>query len=78
MSRSEPMIADIDTYIDKCKFHLVSNTKIIVNIEQLDDMLTELRLKTPEEVEKFQKILSDKDALIADVREQAEPIVNAA
>ena len=41
-------------------------------------MLAELRLKTPEEVKKYQKILNNKDAIIADAKEQAESIINAA
>ena len=55
MSRIEQMISDIESYIDNCKFQPLSNTKIIVNKEQLEDMLNELRLKTPEEVKKYQK-----------------------
>ena len=56
MSRIEQLISDIESYIDNCKFQPLSNTKIIVNKEQLEDMLAELRLKTPEEVKKYQKI----------------------
>lgn len=47
MSRIEQLISDIESYIDNCKFQPLSNTKIIVNKEQLEDMLAELRLKTP-------------------------------
>lgn len=65
MSRIEQLISDIESYIDNCKFQPLSNTKIIVNKEQLEDMLAELRLKTPEEVKKYQKILNNKDAIIA-------------
>ena len=57
MSRIEQLISDIESYIDNCKFQPLSNTKIIVNKEQLEDMLAELRLKTPEEVKKYQKML---------------------
>lgn len=78
MSRIEKIISDIESYIDNCKFQPLSNTKIIVNKDQLEDMLNELRLKTPEEVKKYQKILNNKDAIIADAKEQAETIVNAA
>ena len=78
MSRIEQLISDIESYIDNCKFQPLSNTKIIVNKDQLEDMLNELRLKTPEEVKKYQKILNNKDAIIADAKEQAETIVNAA
>ena len=45
MSRIEQLISDIESYIDNCKFQPLSNTKIIVNKEQLEDMLAELRLK---------------------------------
>ncbi|MDO5382875.1 MAG: vacuolar family H+-ATPase subunit H [Eubacteriales bacterium] len=78
MSRIEQLISDIESYIDNCKYQPLSNNKIIVNKEQLEDMLAELRLKTPEEVKKYQKILSNKDAIIADAKEQAEAIINAA
>ena len=58
MSRIEQLISDIESYIDTCKYYPLSNVKIIVNKETLEDMLTELRLKTPDEVKKYQKILS--------------------
>ena len=64
MSRIEQIISDIESYIDNCKFQPLSNTKIIVNKDKLEDMLNELRLKTPEEVKKYQKILNNKDAII--------------
>ena len=73
MSRIEQLISDIESYIDTCKYYPLSNVKIIVNKEQLEDMLTELRLKTPDEVKKYQKILSNTDA-----KEQADAIINAA
>ena len=78
MSRIEQLISDIESYIDTCKYYPLSNVKIIVNKEQLEDMLTELRLKTPDEVKKYQKILSNKDAILADAKEQADAIINAA
>ena len=78
MSRIEQLISDIESYIDTCKYYPLSNVKIIVNKETLEDMLTELRLKTPDEVKKYQKILSNKDAILADAKEQADAIINAA
>ena len=65
MSRIEQLISDIESYIDTCKYYPLSNVKIIVNKEQLEDMLTELRL-------------SNKDAILADAKEQADAIINAA
>lgn len=77
MSRIEQLISDIEGYIDNCRFQPLSNNKIIVNKDQLQEMLSELRLKTPEEIKKYQKILNNKDAIIADAKEQADAIINA-
>ena len=57
MSRIEQLISDIEAYIDNCKYQPFSNNKIIVDKDQLEDMLSELRLKTPDEIKKYQKIL---------------------
>lgn len=78
MSRIEQMICDIESYIDSCKFYGLSKNKIIVDRNEMEDMLKELRLKTPEEVKKYQKILNNKDAIIADAKEQAEAILRTA
>ena len=63
MSRIEQVISDIEAYLDDCKFQPFSNTKIIVDKDQLEDMLAELRLKTPEEIKKYQKIINNKEAI---------------
>ena len=75
MSRIEQLISDIEAYIDNCKYQPFSNNKIIVDKDQLEDMLSELRLKTPDEIKKYQKILNNKDAIISDAKEQAESIL---
>ena len=76
MSRIEQLISDIEAYIDNCKYQPFSNNKIIVDKDQLEDMLSELRLKTPDEIKKYQKILNNKDAIISDAKEQAEDTGN--
>ena len=50
-SRMEQIIDEIEEYIDGCKVQAWSNgTRIIVNKETIDELLTELRMKTPEEI----------------------------
>ena len=44
-SRIEQIISEIEEYVDSCKFQPLSNTKIIVNKEELEELLTELRRK---------------------------------
>ncbi len=78
MSRIEQGISDIEAYLDDCKFQPFSNTKIIVDKDQLEDMLAELRLKTPEEIKKYQKIINNKEAILNDAKEQADAILDAA
>ena len=51
-SRIEQIISEIEEYIDGCKFQPLSNSKIIVNKEELEELLTELRLKTPDEIKR--------------------------
>ena len=59
-SRIEQIIEEIEEYIESCKFQPLSSTKIIVNKEEIDELLRELRMKTPEEIKRYQKIISNK------------------
>ena len=74
-SRIEQIISEIEEYIDGCKFQPLSNSKIIVNKEELEELLTELRMKTPDEIKRYQQIISNKDAILADAQAKAEEIL---
>ena len=67
MSKIEQIITEIEEYIDNCKFQPLSNT--------IDELLAELRLKTPDEIKKYQKIISNKEAILNDARERAEAMI---
>ena len=54
-SRIEQIIEEIEEYIDSCKFQALSTSKIIVNKEQIDELLRELRMKTPDEIKRYRK-----------------------
>jgi cell division septum initiation protein DivIVA len=77
-SRIEQIIEEIEEYIDSCKFQALSTTKIIVNKEELEELLRELRLKTPDEIKRYQKIISNKDAILADAQAKADGIIASA
>lgn len=74
-SRIEQIIEEIEEYVDSCKFQPLSTTKIVVNKEELEELLRELRLKTPDEIKRYQKIISNKDAILADAQSKADGIV---
>ena len=59
----EQLIDEIEEYIDSCKYQALSNTKIIVNKEEIDELLRELRMKTPDEIKRYQKMLASIVAL---------------
>ena len=78
-SRIEQIIEEIEEYIDRdCKFQPLSTTKIIVNKEHLDELLRELRMKTPDEIKRYQKIIANRDAILADAKAKADAMIEAA
>lgn len=77
-SRIEQIIEEIEEYIDSCKFQPLSSTKITVNKDQMDELLRELRMKTPDEIKRYQKIIANKDAIIADAQAKADSMIEAA
>ena len=77
-SRIEQIIEEIEEYIDSCKFQPLSTTKIIVNKDQMDELLRELRMKTPDEIKRYQKIIANKDAILADAQAKAESMIQEA
>ena len=74
-SRIEQIIEEIEEYVESCRFQPLSTTKIVVNKEELEELLRELRLKTPDEIKRYQKIISNKDAILADAQAKAEAII---
>lgn len=77
-SRIEQIIEEIEEYIDSCKFQPLSTSKIIVNKDQMDELLRELRMKTPDEIKRYQKIIANKDAILADAQSKADSMIEEA
>ncbi|MDR0963910.1 MAG: vacuolar family H+-ATPase subunit H [Clostridium sp.] len=77
-SRIEQLIAEIEEFIGQCKYQTFSTNKIIVNKDKMDELLRELRLKTPDEIKRYQKIISNKEAILNDAREKAEALITEA
>ena len=74
-SKIEQLIDDIEEYIDTCKYQPLSKTNIVVNKEEIDELLRELRMKTPDEIKRYQKIISNKEAILADAQAKADQII---
>ena len=77
-SRIEQLIDEIEDYIDGCKYQPLSKTNIIVNKAEIDELLRELRMKTPDEIKRYQKIIANKEAILNDARSKAEALIKDA
>ena len=74
-SRIEQIIEEIEEYVESCKYQPLSTTKIVVNKEEIEELLRELRLKTPDEIKRYQKIISNKDAILEDAQAKADALI---
>ena len=76
MGRMEQIIDEIENYIEGCKAQAFSSgEKIVVNREELMDMIHELKLKTPDELRKYQQIISNREAILSDAQAKADAII---
>ncbi len=77
-SKIEQQIDQIEDFIDSCPYKTFSKTHIVVDKEELDALLEELRAKTPEVIRHYQRIINNKDAIISDAKRKAEEMINEA
>lgn len=78
MSRIEQVIEEIEAYIDSCKYQTLSNSKIIVNRDELDELINDLKHCIPEEVKKYQRMIAKRDAILKDAQDKAEEMIKKA
>mgnify|MGYP000075844487 CR=1 FL=1 len=77
-SRIEQLIGDLEEYIESCKPKFMSSTEIIVNKDEIDDRLHDLRRKIPEEITWHRKIINNRDAILADAQNKAKALIEEA
>lgn len=61
-SRKKPdkifeIIKEIEDLVEKSKTSPLSQSKIVVNKEEIQSLLRELRMKAPDEIERYRKML---------------------
>ncbi len=77
-SRIEQLIDELEEYIESCKPKFMSNSEIIVNKDEIDELLRELRMRTPDEIRRYQKIINNKEAILNDARAKAKTLIEEA
>ena len=48
----------------------------MVNKAEIDELLRELRMKTPEEIKQYQRIISNREAILDDAKQKAKELTN--
>lgn len=81
-SKIENVIGEIEDYLADSKAMPFSSTKICVEKDRIDSLVSELRLKIPDEIKEYQKkrqkLDNSRDAILNDAKTQAENMVKAA
>ena len=77
-SKIEQLIEEIEDYIDGCKFQPLSKVNKIVNVEEMDELLRELKSKTPDEIQRYQQIISQREEILQRARDRADQLINDA
>lgn len=72
------IIKEIEDLVEKSKPSGLSQSKIVVNKEELSSLVRELRMKAPDEIERYRKMLDNRDAIIADAEKRAEKMMEEA
>lgn len=77
-TRIEQLINEIYDFIEECKTSPLQPSKIVVSKDQLLDLVDELKRRTPDEIKRYQKIIANRDTIIAQAEEQARVIESEA
>lgn len=77
-SRIEQKIDELASYIDNCKYKTFSADTILVNREEISELIDELKALTPDEIKKYQKIVTQKEEILENARQKAQELINDA
>lgn len=77
-SKIEQIISEIEDYINCCKVQPLSKRNVIVNKDEIEELLTLLRLKIPDEIRQYKKVVANRAAILDDAERKADEIIKEA
>ena len=77
-SKIEQTIEDIYQYLETCKPSRFYPNKITVDKDELYDLLEELRLNAPDEIRRYQKVITNRDDILNEAQKRAETMLSQA
>ena len=78
MIKYEQTLSELEEFLDNCRKQKLSSTNIIVNKDQIDEYISELKMKTPEEIKKYQRIINNRDAIGNAAQDKADEMIEQA
>lgn len=78
-SKIEQIIEELEQYIiEECKPYPLSKSKIVVDRERIESLISELQMKMPGEIKRFRKVLENKSAILEDAQNKADAMLEDA
>ena len=77
-SKIEDMIVELQDYIDSCKSRTFKSDEIIVNRDDIESYIEDLRANIPDEIRQYQRIINNQEHILADARKKADAIIKEA
>lgn len=77
-SKIEKLIDDIFEFVEESRSPIGNPNKVILHRAEFYDMLDELKMRTPEEIKRYQKIIANRDKIIEDANREAAIVMEQA
>ncbi len=76
--KMEMLIDELQEVVDSAFALPLSGGKMVVNVERLKDIISEMKANIPQEIRQAKNIVADRTKILADAKKEAEGIVQAA
>lgn len=77
-SKIEDMINELQEFVDGCKNAPFKADSIVVNRDDLESYIEDLRATIPDEIRQYQRIINNQEHILADARKKADAIIKEA
>ena len=74
-TKIEQKIDEIEELVQNAKPTLMSKHMISIEAEQIEELITELRALIPDEIKRYQKMVANKEQILADAQAKADQII---
>ena len=69
-------IEDIEEYINTCKSGFMNKDVVLVNRNEIEEMLADLKQKTPEEIKRYQQIIKNREQILEEAKATAQKLID--